>query len=208
MSEALARSPDAVAASCDRTNIDYATNRTDPHSYTHYESGERNATTIIFMDGPPGTPNTIIRRTAFERVGGYDTAWPTGQDYDLMLRLSLIGRWLYVPGAPVTTRNHTELVHGDGEPPLSRRYPDRAFRRVQMLDRFIRQAGGAAAVTERLWRRRLGKLWFRAGRKLLALDRSSEAVDCFRRTADLCPWHLPARWHLLTLRRNQNAARN
>ena len=29
---------------------------------------------------------------------------PTGQDYDMMLRLSLLGDWLYVPGICATTR--------------------------------------------------------------------------------------------------------
>jgi hypothetical protein len=106
-----------------------------------------------------------------------------------------------VPGVPVTTRNYTELQTGGGEPPLSRKYADRSFRRVQMLDRFIHETGGAAVVPERLWRRRLAKLWFRAGRRLLELNRSAEAEDCFRRTVDLCPWHLLARWRNLTVRR-------
>jgi glycosyltransferase involved in cell wall biosynthesis len=197
---ALGANPDAVAAACDRVNFDFATNRSNPHSYAQYESGKRNIATIIFMDGPPGTPNTVFRASAFRRLGGYDPQWPTGQDYDLMLRLSLLGRWLYVPGAPVTSRNHTELVKGGGEPPLSRKYPDRVFRRVQMLDRFIHQAGGAAVVPERCWRGRLSQLWFRAGRRLLAMDRAAEAGQCFRRTVELRPWHLPARWRLWATR--------
>ena len=201
MSEAFQHDPNAVAASCDRVNLDLATNEVDPHSYEQYERGKRNVTTIIFMDGPPGTPNTVVRATAFHQIGGYDSRWPTGEDYDLMLRLSLSGQCLYVSGVPVTTRNYTELQTGGGEPPLSRKYADRVFHRAQMLDRFIHEAGGAAVVPERLWRRRLGVLWFRAGRRLLELNRSAEAEDCFRRTVDLCPWHLLARWRNLTVRR-------
>jgi hypothetical protein len=80
-------------------NFDFATNRSHPHSYAEYEKGKRNVPTIIFMDGPPGTPNTVFRASAFRQLGGYDPQWPTGQDYDLMLRLSLLGRWLHVPGS-------------------------------------------------------------------------------------------------------------
>ena len=199
MEAIFSRYPDAVAASCDRVNLDLATDKVDPHSYANYERGDRNVTTIIFMDGPPGTPNTVFRATAFHELGGYDARWPTGQDYDLMLRLSLRGRWFHVPGASVTTRNHTELKTGGGEPPLSLKYSDRVFRRAQLLHAFIHEHGGADAVPEKLWRARLGQLWFRAGRKLLELDRRPEARDCFRRAVEARPWHLPARWRLLTL---------
>ncbi len=201
MSEALCRQPDAVAASCDRTNLDLATDEIDPHHYDHYERGDKSVTTIIFMDGPPGTPNTVMRAAPFHQLGGFDSRWPTGQDYDLMLRLSLRGRWLHVTGAPVTTRNHTELKAGGGEPPLSRKFNDRVFRRAQLLHAFIHEHGGAAAVPEKLWRARLGALWFRAGRKLVELNRAAEAQDCFRRAIAAQPWHLPARWRLLFSRR-------
>jgi hypothetical protein len=151
----------------------------------------------MFAEGPPGTSGTVLRASAFRQAGGFDAAWPTGQDYDLFLRVSLLGRWLYIPGAPVTSRNHLEVVTGSGEPPLSRKYDDRAFRRAQMLHRFIFERGGMAAVPEPLWKRRLGVLWYRAGRKLAALGRREDAQSCYHRTVELRPWHLPARTRLL-----------
>ncbi|MFM1769437.1 MAG: hypothetical protein RJA22_1966 [Verrucomicrobiota bacterium] len=199
--DAMAAAPDAVAACADRVNHDYATGAVEPRSYAHYATGRRNATTLIFMDGPPGTSGTVFRRSAFTQAGAFDPRWPTGQDYDLMLRVSLLGRWLHLPGAPLTTRNHLEVVTGSGEPPLSRKYADRVFRRVQMLDRFIFECGGRQAVPERLWRRRLSVLWHRAARKLLDLGRTDDARTCLQRTLALRPWHLPARLRLLRLPR-------
>lgn len=197
--DAMAAAPEAVAACADRVNHDYATGQVDPHHYDHYARGRRNATTLIFVEGPPGTSGTVFRRSAFEQAGAFDARWPTGQDYDLMLRVSLLGRWLHLPGAPLTTRNHLEVVTGSGEPPLSRKYADRLFRRVQMLDRFIFECGGRQAVPEGLWRRRLASLWYRAAGKLRALGRPDDARTCLRRTLDLRPWHLRARWGLRRL---------
>lgn len=198
VSEAFAAQPEAVAACADRVNHDFASGAVHPHSYAHYADGKRNATAIMFAEGPPGTSGVAIRASAFHQVGGFDLAWPTGQDYDLMLRVSLLGRWLYVPGAPVTSRNHLEVITGSGEPPLSLKYPDRAFRRVQMLHRFIFERGGKAVVPEKLWRSRLGEFWQRAGRKLAALGRHAEARTCYQRAVEMRPWHLPARFRLLT----------
>ena len=197
VSDAFAAHPDAVGACADRVNHDFATGAVHPHRYTHYADGKRNATTIMFAEGPPGTSGVAIRASAFHKVGGFDSAWPTGQDYDLMLRVSLLGRWLYVPGSPITSRNHLEVLTGGGEPPLSLKYADRAFRRVQMLDQFIHQAGGIAVVPDSVWRPRLVEFWYRAGRKLLALKRPEDAARCFRRTLEFRPGHLRARVRLL-----------
>lgn len=194
--DAFASRPDVVATIVDRMSHYYATGARSLHGYARYTDGGVNITTRLFIDGPPGTPNTAFRARAFQQAGGYDAQWPTGQDYDLMLRVSLLGPWLHVPGAPVTARNHLELVAGSGEPPLSKKFDDRIFRRAQMLHRFIFECGGAVAVPEKLWRGRLGEIWFRAGRKLAALRRHDDARACYRRTLELCPWHLRARLRL------------
>ena len=184
--EAFARHPELVAAACDRVNHDYATNRVEPHSYAHY-NGAEHAAAIMFREGPPGTSGTAFRASAFRQAGGFDAQWPTGQDYDLMLRISLLGPWRHLPGPPLTTRNHLEVLTGAGEPPLSRKYPDRAYRRVQMLDRFITQLGGAAVVPKQCWRPHLGLLWMRAGCRLRELHRDAEALACFDRALELQP---------------------
>lgn len=200
MSDAFAASPDAVAACADRVNQDFALGQTDAYDYSRYGTGKEHAAAIMFREGPPGTSGVAFRASAFQKAGGFDSTWPTGQDYDLMLRVSLLGRWLHVPGAPITARNHLEIVTGSGEPPLSRKYADRAFRRVRMLHRFIFECGGKTVVPEKIWRKRLAALWFKAGRKLAAMDRSGDARLCFQHTIELKPRHLLARLRLLTSR--------
>src|SRR5213075_524706 len=68
MNDAFAAHPDAVAACADRVNHDFSTGAVDPHRYAHYANGSRNATSIMFVEGPPGTPNTVIRSSAFKQV--------------------------------------------------------------------------------------------------------------------------------------------
>jgi glycosyltransferase involved in cell wall biosynthesis len=41
------------------------------------------------------TSATLIRRSAFERIGGYDESLDTYEDWDLYLRLSLVGELVY-----------------------------------------------------------------------------------------------------------------
>jgi glycosyltransferase involved in cell wall biosynthesis len=197
VADAFADAPDAVAACADRVSHDFTTGEVRQGNYADYVRGRRNATTIIFMDGPPGLSNTVVRARAFDQAGGFDSRWPTGQDYDLLLRISLLGRWLHVPGAPGTKRNYLEVLTGSGEPALSRKYDDRTFRRVQMLDRFIFECGGKAIVPEKFWRSHLTELWFRAGKRLSALNRPDDARFCYRRTVELRGWHLLARARLL-----------
>jgi GT2 family glycosyltransferase len=47
------------------------------------------------------TSATLIRRSAFEEIGGYDETFDAYEDWDLYLRLSLVGRLVYeeVPAA-------------------------------------------------------------------------------------------------------------
>jgi hypothetical protein len=158
-----------------------------------------NATAPIFLKAPPGLPSTVILTRAFRNIGGFDPNLVSGEDYHLLLRLSLLGPWQYVTGAPLTRRLNVNAVFG-GEPSLSEKFADHALTWTQMLDRFIHEEGGAAAIPEPLWRRKLGHLWFRAGRKLVALDRRAEAAQCFQRALEINPRHWRARWRILTTR--------
>jgi glycosyltransferase involved in cell wall biosynthesis len=81
----------------------------------------------IFVECPIAHPTLMVRRTAFERVGGYrDTGWP--EDYDLVLRLWEAGGAL---------ANVPDVLHAWRETPgrLSRtdpRYALTAFRRCKV----------------------------------------------------------------------------
>lgn len=51
-------------------------------------------------------PSAMFRRTAFEQVGRYDTRYRTGQDLDLFLKLSEIGRLANLPERLLKYRQH------------------------------------------------------------------------------------------------------
>lgn len=63
-------------------------------------------------------PNLLLRREAFERAGGFHSGIRMAEDYDLVLRLCLLGDFAFVPETLVdyrahatnTTGRHRELV--------------------------------------------------------------------------------------------------
>jgi glycosyltransferase involved in cell wall biosynthesis len=191
MTAAFAADASAVAASCDRTDYDLAENRRYPRSHAGID---HSTTAYLIREGSAGTPNTVFRTSAFRAVGGYDTTQHCGEDYQLMLRLSLRGKWLYVPGEAVTVRRG---LSGTQEAALSRRFDDRRYRLAQVMDRFITAEGGAQAAPAAVWKRTLGRLWYSAGRQLIQADRRAEARHCFRRAAQILPLHLRARLRAL-----------
>ena len=192
---AFSRQPEAVAASSDRVRLNLSTGE---RRTKDLRAMQGQVTTTLVVNGPPGLPNTTVSARAFHSIGGFDPALRSGQDYDLFLRLSLLGPWTHVPGAPVTIRDQTDSVMGGQRQITSQ--TGRAVTRVQILDRFIHQGGGGRAVPEPLWRRRLGPLWFRAGQALRQSHQRAEAAGCFRRAVELSPWHWRARWYAFTTR--------
>ena len=187
---ALGASESAAAISRDRLNIDL---RTGHQELVRLETVAADTTRRFFLQGPPGLSNTVFRARAFHELGGYDEAMCCGEeDYHFMLRMSLWGGWLHAPGDPVLYRRGTVDARG-GADQLSKRCSDRRLCLARALQRFIDEDGGAHALDERIWRRRMGGLWHSAGRQLAKLGRRSEARDCFRRATHLRPGHLRAR---------------
>lgn len=97
----------------------------------------------VFVECPIAHPTLMVRRDAFEAVGGYrENGWP--EDYDLVLRLHASGARL----ANVPTVLH---YWREGERRASRsdgRYSAEAFRRckVHYLKRCVPRSGGAVYV--------------------------------------------------------------
>ncbi|MGX1703267.1 glycosyltransferase family 2 protein [Microbacterium sp. NPDC055357] len=65
-------------------------------------------------------PNLVIRRSAFDAVGGFDLGLQFAEDLDLLIRLSALGPVVFEPRTLVdyrahehnTTRRHRDLVRG------------------------------------------------------------------------------------------------
>lgn len=198
MATVFERDTNIVAASTDRQDRDCAKNRVSRH---HIDWIAQKTTEHILEFGSPGTPNTMIRRDAFEKVGGFDVSERCGEDYHLILRLSLLGDWAYVPGHPVGVRRGLQS-NTDNAPNLSKLYPDRRLRLANILDRFIHEDGGIDHVPEKVWKYRLGRLWFSAGRTAFQSGDRQTAVACLTKAHAYLPYHLRASWMLYKARRH------
>ncbi len=62
--------------------------------------------------GPPGHGSVMMRRSAYERVGGYRAKFYYAQDSDLWLRLAEVGQLDYVQKALYRYRIATESISG------------------------------------------------------------------------------------------------
>jgi hypothetical protein len=52
---------------------------------------------LCLLEEVPIKPSAlVVRRAAFERVGGFDESWTSSEDWDLLLRLSRIHRFAYL----------------------------------------------------------------------------------------------------------------
>jgi glycosyltransferase involved in cell wall biosynthesis len=190
MSDTFAANPQAVAASADREDRDYAHHRSDRHDVKWVTE---HTTSNILLHGSPGTPNTVIRRAAFEQVRGFDVTERCGEDYHLILRLSLLGAWCYVPGDPVGVRRGLQS-DSDQAPNLSKLYPDRRLRLARILDHFIHEDGGCKHVPEKIWKKRIGRLWFSAGRIAYHEGNFDLAQNCLSKAQAYMPAHLRVKW--------------
>jgi glycosyltransferase involved in cell wall biosynthesis len=66
-----------------------------------------------FLHDPPIIPSTtLIRRSAFERCGGFDPAIRTFEDTDFYLRLSRVCRFAFVEQPLLYKRNHGASITG------------------------------------------------------------------------------------------------
>ena len=76
----------------------------------------------------------LIEREIVVRVGGFDTALRTCEDWDLWQRVARLGeRWIHVDAALSYYRTNEHSLSGDVEPVLSRwchRDPDEALRQM------------------------------------------------------------------------------
>lgn len=139
---------------------------------------------------------TLFRADAIRAAGGYDEHLPTGHDSALFLRVSLLGSWRHVAGAPVRYRVQPG-GRTDGESAeaghLRMRYPDFRRRWAQIDEDFLRTEAGRHRVPSSFQRRHLARRWRMAGLQLLAAGERLEARRCFVRASTY-------RWQLKTLR--------
>jgi glycosyltransferase involved in cell wall biosynthesis len=131
------------------------------------------------------TSNVLCRADLVRQVGGFDESLPVCEDYHLWLRLAL--RCEVARIDPVTA---IRCWHGAA---LSRQDRVRnAVVRAAMLERFYLTEGGRTAVPPKPAFRRLGKVFFQAGRALARAGQRADAIKFFSRSLKYRPLHLRA----------------
>lgn len=82
------------------------------------------------------TPTIVVRRDAYERVGGFHPGFRRAQDLDLVLKLALDGGFVAVPERLVDYRNHDDNVT------RNHRELARSIHRIVSLHRWAAQERG------------------------------------------------------------------
>jgi glycosyltransferase involved in cell wall biosynthesis len=60
----------------------------------------------LYAHNPIPTSSVVLRASALDAAGGFASALPLAEDWDLWLRLAALGPWLCVPDAVVRYRRH------------------------------------------------------------------------------------------------------
>lgn len=135
----------------------------------------------MFLYGPPTPSCTVIRGSLFRKLGGYDQSLTCSEDYDLHLRLSLEGRWAYVPNLNVQIRRATGVEAVTAHHLTEVRDLHIGTQRALMLERFARELGGCKAMPWRAWRAMLERTWQTQGEAYQDAGEASAASWCFRK---------------------------
>ena len=85
---ALAAHPEAALAYCGWQNVGLAGPRGEPYVPPDYEQGDK---LELFLRAASPWPihAALVRKSALDEVGGFDTHWKTCMDYDLWLRVAV-----------------------------------------------------------------------------------------------------------------------
>ena len=67
---------------------------------------------LCLLEEVPVKPSAaLIRREKLDQVGGFDEAWPSGTDWDLLLRLSKVSCFGYIDRALAVQRRTSDATH-------------------------------------------------------------------------------------------------
>lgn len=181
---ALLGAPDAVAATTDRYCI-----RLDGSARYHSLAEMFHQPALSFMKYDAGVVSCSLFRTEpIHRLGGFPRNLVAGEDAALFLRLSCLGRWLHVPGAPATIDRSTPRLLGEATS-LSVKYHDGHRRWAQVHEDFLNDVGWAR-VPRRPAECILAQNWYRAGRELMRHGQTADVGDCYRRSLHWNAWNV------------------
>jgi len=139
------------------------------------------------------TSNVLCRADLVREVGGFDESLPVCEDYHLWLRLALRSRFACVEECTSLRCWHREA--------LSRQNRLRnAVVRAAMLERFYLVEGGKDAIRTKVASRRLGKVYYQAGRALMRAGQRAGAAKFFAKSLQYRPVQVRGWWRYAACR--------
>ena len=177
--------PEAVMAHCDMDWIDETGNviQRNRVSAARMSAPKGLTMTRLFGWDPCIYPSTtLIRKTAFERVGGFDPEIPWyGEDIDLMLRLREEGQFLFLGETGTQYRKHSSNCSGAGTDAMFRC----AEKFFQKLKTRYAQDRGKVAVLDKF----LAQVYSDWGKTKMYSGLRREAQRLFLRSLKYYPWN-------------------
>ena len=177
--------PEAVMAHCDMDWIDETGNviQRNRVSAARMSAPKGLTMTRLFGWDPCIYPSTtLIRKTAFERVGGFDPEIPWyGEDIDLMLRLREEGQFLFLEETGTQYRKHSSNCSGAGTDAMFRC----AEKFFQKLKTRYAQDRGKVAVLDKF----LAQVYSDWGKTKMSSGLHREAQRLFLRSLKYYPWN-------------------
>jgi len=175
----------AAAVIADRSVEDSLRDR--PARRERYEALARDPVEWMIRYGCPTPSSVLVRRNAFDAVGGYDATMPYHEDLACFMRIARIGSFVHMPGEPI--RYRLGLANKLGEDgAATQRFRDRGLRRARVIDAFHEE--DPRGVPGRL--RAFG--WFRAARSAYRHGMWRESRERAARALRCAPWNLRAAW--------------
>jgi len=150
---------------------------------------ERNATIWLLTNNSGIASCTVFRSSVVRKLNGYDPTFPTGQDVEFFLRVSLEGPWLHAPGAPVQFYVGFTTAQGEAGN-LSMKYADRNRRWNRIRERFVFRLGGEARLSRRFHQRLFAHRWHKTGSIYQSQGRRALAMACYRKALRYRPLRL------------------
>ncbi len=175
--------PEVVLAYHDTLAVDQA-GRPAPLRRRRPRPGGSVTEALFAYDFVP-TPSVVCRRQALLQVGGFDPAVVPSEDYDLWLRMSLLGQFACVDDPLMLRRRHAGNI--------SRQHKARNETvRAVLKERFWRRPAARPAIRESHARAVLAKAFYRAGRALLRGGWNTSARRFLGRSLQYRPAYLRA----------------
>ena len=179
----FSRTPDIVAATNDRLDVEYGPDGRTEKLTPWPVSGE--IATRAMIERNLAYPScTVFKASAFFRAGGFPVGLNYGEDYVLSLVVSSFGPWGRIAAGPTSRRKFCSVEHLSSVPG-----PEVMSNFASILETEALKHNCAGPLKQAVTHR-----WRRAGKAWAAEGNTREARGCYARAVGCDPWDLKSRF--------------